>query len=80
MGQLDIDSSTKIAHDISVAKVDCVITNGDAADEILSCTERAKADLIVIGSRGLGDLKGLLMVSVSHKANQLANCTCITAK
>jgi len=80
MGQLVIDAGTKIAHEVGVAKIDSVVTNGDAAEEILRCADRAKADLIVIGSRGLGDLKGLLMGSVSHKVNQLATCTCITVK
>ena len=70
MGQLVINASTKIAHKTGVAKVDSMITNGDAADEILRCAERAEADLIVIGSRGLGDLKGLLMGS-GQPAGQL---------
>ncbi len=40
----------------------------------------SKADVIVMGSRGLGHIKGMLMGSVSHKVNHLAECTCITVK
>ena len=37
-------------------------------------------DLIVMGRRGLGDLGGLLMGSVSHKVCHLADCACLTVK
>ena len=37
-------------------------------------------DAIVIGSRGLSDIKGLFLGSVSHKVGHLAECTCITVK
>jgi nucleotide-binding universal stress UspA family protein len=53
---------------------------GDAADEILECAERESVDLIVMGTRGLSDFKGLLMGSVSHKVAQRSPCTCITVK
>jgi nucleotide-binding universal stress UspA family protein len=36
--------------------------------------------MIFLGSRGLGDIKGLLMGSVSHKVTQLAECTCVSVK
>ena len=39
-----------------------------------------QVDLIVVGTRGLSDLKGLLMGSVSHKLGQLSKVTCITVK
>ncbi len=54
--------------------------SGDAAEEILAVAEAEGADLIVMGSRGLGALKGLLVGSVSQKVSQLANCTCVTVK
>ena len=34
----------------------------------------------LFGSRGLGDVKGLLMGSVSHKVAHLADCTCVAVK
>jgi len=38
------------------------------------------ADMIVMGSRGVSDLKGLVMGSVSHKVMQLAPCTCVSVR
>nr|WP_312860533.1 universal stress protein [Mesorhizobium sediminum] len=37
-------------------------------------------DLIVLGSRGLGDVEGFLLGSVSHKVTSLASCPCLTVK
>jgi len=56
------------------------ILEGDPANQILQAAERAEADLIVIGSRGFGPLKTLLMGSVSQKVNQLAKCSCMTVR
>lgn len=42
--------------------------------------KRAKADLIAMGRRGLGGVKGLLLGSVSHKVSQLADCSVLTVK
>ena len=53
---------------------------GDPAAAILEVAKGRKADLIVMGSRGLGDLQGLLLGSVSHKVGHLADRTCITVK
>ena len=33
-----------------------------------------------MGSRGLGDIGGLLLSSVSHKVSSLSGCTCIMVK
>jgi len=61
-------------------KIDIRIVGGRAADSILAAAEHEKADMIVMGSRGMGDLKGLFVGSVSHKVSHLAPCTCVTVK
>ena len=63
-----------------VREVTTRIDDGDVATRILACAEAEGAGMIVLGSRGLGDLQGLLMGSVSHKVGQLAPVTCITVK
>lgn len=37
-------------------------------------------DCVVMGSRGLSELQGLFLGSVSHKVANHAPCTCITVK
>ena len=54
--------------------------NGRPADRILETAEEEAVYTIVMGSRGLSDLKGIVTGSVSHKVSQLAECTCITVK
>lgn len=56
------------------------LETGDPADVILRAIGRERADLVVMGSRGLGEIKGLLQGSVSHKIAQLAPCPCLTVK
>jgi nucleotide-binding universal stress UspA family protein len=75
-----VSEAEKIARDKGVKNVHCVIEDGDPGKEILRHAEEETANLIVMGSRGLGDLQGLLMGSVSHKVSQLSPCSCLTAK
>ena len=61
-------------------RVSPIIEEGDPATTIVATAKARGADLIVMGSRGLSDIKGLLLGSVSHKVAHLAPCTCITVK
>lgn len=53
---------------------------GDPAIVILGLVEKETVDLIVLGSRGLGALSGLVMGSVSHKLVHLAPCPVLIVK
>ena len=47
---------------------------GPEAESILKVAESRKADLIVMGTRGLGAVKGFLVGSVSRKVIHYASC------
>lgn len=68
------------AHLQGAHKTKTVVEDGDPVECILECANRENADLIVMGTRGLSNLKGVLMGSVSHKVIQLAPCTCVSVK
>jgi nucleotide-binding universal stress UspA family protein len=50
------------------------IERGTPAEAILAAAEKEKAGLIVLGSRGLGPVKELLLGSVSHRVVSHAAC------
>ena len=50
------------------------LLEGPEPDAILACAKKNQADLIIMGTRGMGALKGLLVGSVSRKVIHLATC------
>ena len=80
MAEQIIEKAKKIVLKLGAKDPTGRIEDGDPANEILECANRESVDLIVLGSRGLGDLKGLLMGSVSHKVSQHAKCSCVIVK
>ena len=80
VGNAIADRAEGIAREHGARKIDRVITEGDAADAVLGCAKDRAADLIVLGTRGLSDLRGLFVGSVSHKVSHLADCTCIMVR
>ncbi len=65
------------AIDKGVQDIETVNEIGDPASLIVYAARAKSADMIVIGSRGLGDLQGLLLGSVSHKVAHAAPCSCV---
>ncbi len=70
----DAMNRTMAVFDKNQIKADRVIKIGNPAQEIVDFAQEEGFDLIVIGSRGMGNLKGIVLGSVSSKVIQLANC------
>ena len=73
-------AAERVVRGKGVAEVETAVEQGDPARQILDKAASAKADMIVMGSRGLGGLTGLLMGAVSQKVSHHAPCTCVTVK
>ncbi|MBN1432091.1 MAG: universal stress protein [Methanomicrobiaceae archaeon] len=53
---------------------------GEPAVEIIGIAEKENADLLIIGSRGLGALRGAVIGSVSQKVAHHAKCPVMIVK
>lgn len=60
--------------------VEGVLKVGDPAQEIINFARDGDYNQIVIGSRGMGGLKGIVLGSVSSKVVQLAACPVTVVK
>ena len=72
-GQAVLDSAKKILGNIPF-KVHEELMEGSEAEAILAVAENHQADLIVMGTRGFGAVKGMLVGSVSRKVIHLSTC------
>ncbi|OXT02189.1 universal stress protein UspA [Notoacmeibacter marinus] len=68
------EEAKKVATELGAGMVRGFVKAGQPARTIVKFGEDRKADLIVVGSRGLGDVEGFLLGSVSHKVTSLATC------
>ncbi len=75
-----IEWAAKVAADKGIADVRSHVEDGDPIERILEWAEKENADVIVMGSRGLGAVESLLVGSTSQKVNNRSPCTCITVK
>jgi len=73
-------AAQKQIQEIGLKIAKSMVFRGDPAEEIIQFAKNNDIDMIVIGSRGLGKIKGLLLGSVSSKVCHLAECTCVTVK
>ncbi|MBS4174809.1 universal stress protein [Bacillus sp. FJAT-49736] len=53
---------------------------GDPASQIIHLAEKDNYQLIIIGSRGLNNIKEMMLGSVSHKVSQMSHCPVLIVK
>lgn len=80
VGEQILGRAKRKAEAAGLEKIETVLLDGDAGPQILRCIDERDVDCVVMGSRGLSDLKSLFMGSVSHKVANHAACTCIAVK
>lgn len=75
-----LEAAGAAAREIGVRELKTEVKVGQPARTIVDFAKRSGADAIVIGSRGLGDIEGALLGSVSHKVASLAEMTVVAVK
>ncbi|MGG0717228.1 universal stress protein [Robertmurraya massiliosenegalensis] len=61
-------------------KYETKILHGEPGPALVEYAKKEKADLLVIGSRGLNTLQEMVLGSVSHKVVKRANCPVLVVK
>lgn len=79
-GEQVVSSARDIARSHGFNDISVSLVGGDPTARIIDCAKKKDVDMIVMGTRGLSDLSGLLIGSVSHKVTHLAPCTCVTVR
>ena len=80
LGQQVLERAAFKARQAGAQTVTWSLEEGDPASRLLEVAERENADLIVLGSRGLGRIKEILLGSTSHKVTMMAGCPCLIVK
>jgi nucleotide-binding universal stress UspA family protein len=80
LAQEAVDWAAERFTEAGIEQVETMIRRGPPARTIVQTAKKNDVDAIVLGTRGLGDVEGFFLGSVSHKVNALADCTCITVR
>lgn len=80
VGDRILNQAKRVAESKGVKSVAENIGTGDPASSIVKHAESNDIDLIVLGSRGLGQVESLLLGSVSRKVSSMAKVPCLIAR
>lgn len=75
-----LDDVRDRAREAGIAKVETLFREGKPSRTLVDYAKHVKADCIVMGSRGVTEIEGLLLGSVAHKVASLAPCTVIIVR
>ncbi len=88
---VDLNSWKTIASDLvahaearsrekGVDDIVTIVQEGPVARTIIECAQRHDVDMIVVGSRGFGNIEATLRGGVSHRVELLAKCPVLSVK
>lgn len=80
LAQEAVDWGAERFNEAGITNFETMIRRGPPARTIVQTAKKKDVEAIVLGTRGLGDVEGFFLGSVSHKVNALADCTCITVR
>lgn len=75
-----LEDRAEKARSAGVKKIGIEVEKGPVARTIIDTAKRNDADMIVLGSKGVSDLEGLLRGGVSHRVEALAKCPVLVVK
>ncbi len=78
--QYMIDNALVVLEKTGVMNADFEILEGPIARTIVARATHHNADMIVVGSRGMGDIEGVLRGGVSSRVGILAKCPVLVVK
>jgi nucleotide-binding universal stress UspA family protein len=78
-GKVLLEDTLKTLADFGI-EATSVLLRGDAATEIIEYVNQNEIDLIVVGSRGLSQMRRLLLGSLSRKLVHYAGCSVMIVK
>ncbi len=75
-----ISNAEKRAREKGVDDIVGEVKEGPVARTIIARAQHHEVDMIVVGSRGLGNIEATLRGGVSHRVELLAECSVLTVK
>lgn len=79
-GRAILDRTVQEAFADGAVPVTRVYRRGEPAMEVVRAAEDSEADLIVVGSRGLGQIGGLVLGSISERVLHAARCPVVVVR
>ncbi len=80
VAQRILNEAKEQAKQAGAKDIRTIFGEGDPASAIINHAKERDSGLIVLGSRGLGKVKGMLLGSVSNKVSQLSNINVLIVK
>ena len=75
-----VSNAEKRAREKGVDDIVGEVEEGPVARTIIARAQHHDVDMIVVGSRGLGNIEATLRGGVSHRVELLAKCPVLTVK